>query len=369
VEKNLKKSPLHSEHVRLNAKFTEFAGWTLPLEFEGTLKEHRAVRETAGVFDVSHMGEIIVEGPDAVRYADFLVTNDVIHLKPGQACYTPMCNEEGGILDDLIVYKLSTEKVMLVVNAANTEKDFHWIESHTSDFDVEVHDASKSFALIAFQGPKAEELLQPLSSVKLSQIPYYSFTYGRISGVPCMISRTGYTGEDGFEFYVKPDAAVALWRRLHDTVKTGGGTLCGLGARDTLRLEAGYLLYGNDMDESVTPLEAGLSWTVKFEKGAFIGREALLMKKEKGVEKRLRGLIVEGKGIPRSGDLVVVSEEEVGTVTSGSFSPVLGRAVALAYVKREHAKEGTTVEIVTKRKRLKAKIVRPPFHRGSVKSR
>lgn len=368
MEKNLKKSPLHNEHVRLNAKFTEFAGWTLPLEFEGTLKEHRKVRETVGVFDVSHMGEIIVEGPDAVRYADFLVTNDVIHLKPGQARYTPMCNEEGGILDDLIVYKLATEKVMLVVNAANVDKDFHWIESHTSDFDVKVHDASENFALIAFQGPKVEELLQPLSSVKLSRIPYYSFTHGRISGIPCMISRTGYTGEDGFEFYVNPDAAVVLWRRLYDTVKASGGALCGLGARDTLRLEAGYLLYGNDMDESVTPLEAGLSWTVKFEKGAFMGREAILIRKEKGVEKRLKGLVVEGKGIPRSGDLVVVSGEEIGTVTSGNFSPALGKSVALAYVKKEYAKEGTAVEIVTKKKRLKAEIVRPPFYRGSVKS-
>lgn len=367
--KELKNSPLHNEHTRLKAKFTEFAGWYLPLEFEGTLKEHKAVREVAGVFDVSHMGEIIIEGPDAVKYADFLVTNDVTHLKPGQACYTPMCNENGGILDDLIVYKITTEKIMMVVNAANTDKDYKWITSHASDFDVEIRDVSNDYALIAFQGPKSEELLQALSSVRLSTIPYYSFTYGRISGVPCMISRTGYTGEDGFEFYVDPEAAVILWRRLHDIVKTSGGALCGLGARDLLRLEAGYLLYGNDMDESTTPLEAGLSWTVKFEKGTFIGKEALLEKKKKGLEKRLRGIVVEDKGIPRPGDSIVVSNEEVGTITSGGFSPMLGKGIALAYLKIEYAKEGTDVRVVTKRKELKARVTKPSFYRGSVRSR
>jgi len=366
-----RKTPLYEEHQRLNAKFVEFAGWKMPLEYTGIVEEHRTVRTNAGIFDVSHMGEILISGPDAVEFADYMVTNNVKKLKPGQICYTPMCNEEGGIIDDLLVYKVSVEDIMLVVNAANREKDLRWLEEHLDGYQVEVRDVSNEYVLIAFQGPKSEEMLQEISQIPLRKLKYYSFVEGRINGIYCMVSRTGYTGEDGFEIYVNPKMAITLWRRLVDIARMYGALPCGLGARDTLRLEASYLLYGSDMDESITPLECGISWTVKFQKDRFVGKEALEKRKREGIDKKLVGLVVkEGKGIPRHKDSVVKDGNEIGWITSGTKSPTLDKVIAMAYVPKALAEPGTEVEIKLQRgKILKAEIVKLPFYRGSVKTR
>ena len=362
----LKRTPLYGEHVRLGAKMVEFAGWEMPLQYTSIIEETKAVRNSLGVFDVSHMGEIFVEGPQAVEFVDFLITNDFSSLNFGEAVYSPMCREDGGIIDDLIAYKVSKKRAYLVVNASNKDKDLEWIESRAKGFDVEIHDRTDEYALIAVQGPKAEEMLQEMASVVLSNIGFYTFTEARIRGIKAIVSRTGDTGEDGFELLVSSDASVPLWRSVLEYGEKYGVKPAGLGARDLLRLEASYLLYGNDMDESTNPLEAGLSWTVKFHKD-FIGKEALLKVKEEGVKRRLVGLEVEGKSIPRHGYKIFKGDEEVGFITSGNFSPTLGKVIALGYVESDLRKPGTELEVEIRKKRVRATVVKLPFYRGSVK--
>ncbi|MCD6449153.1 MAG: glycine cleavage system aminomethyltransferase GcvT [Thermotogaceae bacterium] len=362
----LKRTPLYEEHVRLGAKMVDFAGWEMPVQYTSILDETRAVRENVGVFDVSHMGEIFVKGVDAIKFVDYIITNDFTSIKFGEAVYSPMCNEKGGIIDDLIAFKVDRETAYLVVNAANIEKDYGWIKSHESKFNVKVENRSDEFGLIAVQGPKAEEILQQIVNIKLSEIGFYHFAEGRVKGVKAVISRTGYTGEDGFEVMVDKDATVTVWRDLLDL----GVKPAGLGARDLLRLEASYLLYGNDMNDETNPLEAGLKWTVKFGKADFIGKSALLEVKEKGLSKILVGMVLEGRNIARHGYKVFnVEGEEIGKITSGSFSPTLNKSIAFGYVKFGYHKKGTQLIVKIRNKDAKAEVVKLPFYRGSVKSK
>ncbi|MGC8636742.1 MAG: glycine cleavage system aminomethyltransferase GcvT [Athalassotoga sp.] len=363
----LKKTPLWSEHKRLGAKMVEFGGWEMPLQYTSIIEEHKTVRESAGIFDVSHMGEILVEGPDTLRFVDKLITNSVSKLKNGEICYSPMCYENATIVDDLLAYRFSENKILLVVNASNTDKDYEWIISQKHGYNVDVKNLSKDYAQIAFQGPKAEQILKKISGVDLSRISFYTFTLGQINGINCIVSRTGYTGEDGFEMYFQPDAAVALWRKL---IEIGGKEVkpCGLGSRDTLRFEATYMLYGNDIDDTTTPLEAGLGWTVDFTKPTFNGKEVLLRQKENGVSKRLRGFEIDG-GIARHGYEIFDGEKKIGHITSGTKSPTLNKSLALGYVETQYSKIGSEVLVDVHGKKVRATVVKTPFYRGSVKSK
>ncbi len=362
-----KRTPLYEEHLRSGAKMVDFAGWEMPIQYSSIIKEHRQVRESTGLFDVSHMGEIEIAGPDALDFADYLVTNHVNELKNGQICYTPMCNKKGGIIDDFLVYRLSNKKVLFVVNASNTDKDFKWIQSQKKKFDVEVLNKSNEIAQLALQGPKAQELLSSISQIDLDTLGYYHFTHGRVSGIETLLSRTGYTGEDGFELYVDRDSSIPLWRKILEIGNDNEILPIGLGARDTLRFEACYMLYGNDLNETISPLEAPLKWTVKFEKN-FIGKKALLEQKEKGITRKLKGLEIKGKAIPRHEHKVILDNEEIGWVSSGMFAPTLKKNLALAYIDKGKAKKGSTVEVAIRKKKVKAEIIKLPFYRGTVKN-
>ncbi|TYB95643.1 MAG: glycine cleavage system aminomethyltransferase GcvT [Kosmotoga sp.] len=361
-----KRTPLYEEHLRYGAKMVDFAGWEMPIQYSSIIKEHKQVRESAGLFDVSHMGEIEIVGPDAIDFADYLVTNNVNKLKNGQICYTPMCNKKGGIIDDFLVYRLANNKVLFVVNASNTDKDFKWIKNQKDNFDVEIFNKSDKVAQLALQGPKAEKLLRAISQIELETIEFYHFTQGRVSGIETILSRTGYTGEDGFEVYIDSEAAVPLWRKILEIGNNEDILPAGLGARDTLRFEACYMLYGNDLNETITPLEAPLKWTVKFEKD-FIGKKALMEQKEKGITRKLRGLRIKGKAIPRHEHKVYLNDKEVGWISSGMFAPTLKKSLALAYIDKGTAKTGSIVEVEIRKKKVEAEIVKLPFYRGSVK--
>ncbi len=361
----VKKTPLYDEHIRLGAKMVEFSGWMMPLQYESIVSEVEAVRKNVAVFDVSHMGEVAISGPDTAKFLDWLLTNTFSTLTVGQAMYSVMCNENGGIIDDLIVYRTGESAALLVVNAANTEKDFNWIRSHTKNFNVEVENVSDRYGLIAIQGPKSEALLSRVSPDIVS-LKYYHFAKFTIFGKECIISRTGYTAEDGFEICCLWQDAPHIWQSFFQVGEAFELKPAGLGARDVCRLEASYMLYGNDMDESTTPLEVGLSWVVKFDKD-FIGKEALLAQKERGIAKRIRGLKLEGKRIARHGMPVLRDSSQVGTITSGTFSPTLQSSIALAIVDVS-LKPGDTVMVDLKGTKVDAEIVKLPFYRGSVKS-
>ena len=360
----LLRTPLHAEHVALGAKLVPFAGWEMPVQYpSGITAEHQAVRRGAGLFDVSHMGEIEVRGARADDFVQYVTTNDISKVAVGQAQYTALLQEDGTLLDDLLVYRFP-DFWMLVVNASNRARDLAWLERHAAEFGVELRDRTDEIALLALQGPRAAAILAPLTDVDLEALRYYHFAEGHIDGVPALVSRTGYTGEDGFELYVPAEHAAALWRRLLEVGAPEGIAPAGLGARDSLRVEMGYGLYGNDMDERRTPLEAGLGWIVKWDKGDFIGREALVRQKEAGVRDRLAGFKLEQRGFPRPGYEVRVGGEPAGTVTSGIVSPSLGEGIGLAYVPVEAAKPGTAIEVVIRDRPVAAQIVRPPFYTG-----
>jgi len=367
---DLKRTPLYQEHLRLGGRMVEFGGWDMPVQYESIMEEHRAVRTTAGLFDVSHMGEISVKGKDTIAFADYLVTNSVSTLKNGEICYTPMCNEKGGVVDDLLVYRISNSEVLLVVNASNIDKDFNWVleRAKDRDFSITLDNISNKTAQLAFQGPKAEEILKEISQVKLDEIPFYHFIHGKVNGIDCLVSRTGYTGEDGFELYVDTEAAVPLWRKILEIGTPYGVKPAGLGARDLLRFEACYMLYGNELTDEITPLEAGLKWAVKFEK-EFYGRQALIEQREEGLEKRLRGIEIIDKGIARHGYEIFAGDENIGWVSSGMLSPSTGKRLALAYLKKGYWKTGTEVFVKIRNKLVKAQVIKTPFYRGSVKSK
>lgn len=362
---SLKRTPLYEQHRQLGARLVEFSGWEMPVQYSGILEEHRAVRTHAGLFDVSHMGEFSVKGTDALAFLQHLVPNDVARLALNQALYTQLCRPDGGVVDDLLVYHLAEETYMLVVNAGNIDKDFHWIQQQCQGFDIELVDQSHETALLALQGPGALAILQPLTTVDLSTIAYYHCAPGVVSRTSCLISRTGYTGEDGFELYCSSDEVQELWQDLLAAGKEHGLLPTGLGARDTLRLEAAYCLYGHELDDTTNPLEAGLSWTVKLAKGEFIGRAALVQLKADGLKRKLVGIEMVERGICRGGYVIYDGEQQIGALTSGAPSPTLHKNIGLGYVTSEHAHPGKSVYVDIRGRRTAAQIVPLPFYKRS----
>ena len=340
----------------------------MPLWYKGVVPEHMAVRNTVGIFDITHMGRALITGPEAEAFLNYVTTNDVSSLSPLSAHYSTMCNEKGGIKDDFVLSRLEPEKFLIVYNATNRKKDFEWLVKQSRGYDAEVVDVSDNVAMFAVQGPKAEQTLQKVSSEDLSEIRRFKCGWTQIAGLKCFISRTGYTGEDGFELFMwntplsNPESAVKVWNAILEADKEDGIEPCGLGARDTLRLEAGMCLYGNDIDENISPLEARLSFVVKFEKGNFIGRDALLRQKEEGVRRRRVGIRMLKRGIPRPDYEVWIDDEKIGRVTSGTFSPLLKCGIAMAYVSTEYAKTGEMVAVKIRDKLVDGEIVRFPFY-------
>lgn len=357
-----KKTALFDKHVSLGAKMVPFAGFEMPVQYSGVTEEHFAVREKVGIFDVSHMGQFFVEGPSAKDLLQYVTTNNVDALEDGKAQYSCLPNGNGGIVDDLIIYKMEDEKYFVVVNASNIEKDWNHISKYNEKFGAELTNASDEMSLIAIQGPKATETLQKLTDTQLSDIPYYHFTVGTVAGVSdVIISNTGYTGSGGFEVYFKNEDAVKIWDALTEAGEEFGLMPCGLASRDTLRLEKGFCLYGNDIDDTTSPLEAGLGWITKFDKD-FVDKEFLEKQKEEGVTRKLVGFEMQERAIPRHDYLVVDADgNEIGKVTSGTMSPMKSVGIGLAYVAKPHFKIGSDIFIQIRNKNIPAKVVKLPF--------
>jgi aminomethyltransferase len=357
----VKKTKFYNIHEKLGAKIVEFAGYLMPIQYSSIIAEHKAVRNSVGVFDVSHMGEIIIEGEKALEFVQYITTNDASKLVPGKVQYSAMCYPDGGIIDDLLVYKISETNFMLVVNASNIEKDFNWMVENNK-FGVELKNQSDEYSLLAVQGPYAKEVVQKLCLEEL-ELEYYTFKVGKISDVEMIISRTGYTGELGYELYFKADeyAAEKIWNDLFNEGKEFDIQPVGLGARDTLRLEMGYCLYGNDIDETTNPLEAGLGWITKLNKENFISKEELVKIKSNGLKRKLTAFTSNEKAFPRHGYELSVNGNNVGTITSGTVSPILEKPIALGYISTENSKEGSAVNFLIRGKEIPAKVVKLPF--------
>ncbi|MGE5588878.1 MAG: glycine cleavage system aminomethyltransferase GcvT [Clostridia bacterium] len=361
----LKKTPFHDVHVRHGARMIEFGGWHMPVHYRGILEEHRNVREKVGLFDLSHMGEIEVSGPDALALVQKVTTNDASRLEVGQVQYSVMCYPDGGAVDDILVCRME-DRYYLVVNASNASKDLDWLKSHAAG-NVAVTDLSAETALLAIQGPDSAAVLAELTRVPLDELYYYHFTQGEVAGVNCIISRTGYTGEDGFELFFSPCYAQHMWDALMEAGRKFDIEPVGLGARDTLRLEMGYALYGHELDPGTNPLEAGLGWVVAMDKAGFIGRDALAAAKARGLSRRLTGFKLLERGVPRAHCEVAKDGKVVGETTSGSLSPSLGVGIGMCFVPPEMAKPGTRFDVVIRGKGVPAEAVRPPFVRPRVR--
>jgi aminomethyltransferase len=364
----LKKTALNAAHRQLGGRMVEFGGWDMPVQYPaGTMTEHLRTRTRAGLFDVSHMGEIDVRGVDAIAFVNRIASNDATKLVDGQAHYSALTTPEGTVIDDLLVYRFAEDHLLLVVNAGTTDKDWEWISSHRQAGDsLELRNVSEEFCQIALQGPEALSILQQLTETPLAEIKYYHFREGKVDGVNSIISRTGYTGEDGFEVYAAPDKAEHLWNKMLDGGNFGSdeGVLpCGLAARNTLRLEAGMCLYGHEIDETTTLLEANLGWITKLNKGDFIGRARLAKQKEEGVKRKLVGFEMSDRGIARDGQDVFIEGQQRGMVTSGSPAPFLKKNIGMAYVPVEFANAGQAIEIDVRGKRVGAQIVPLPFYK------
>ncbi len=355
-----KRTSLYDIHVNAGAKIVPFAGYEMPVQYSGIIDEHMAVRNSVGVFDVSHMGEFEVMGEGALEFLQLMTLNDVSKLELGQAQYSGLCYEDGGMVDDLLVYRLP-EKYMLVVNASNIEKDFDWLDSHKPS-EVELMNRSEETALIAVQGKNAEKVIDKLTDTNLAEIKYYRFESGSVSGIDAIISKTGYTGEKGFELYLNSDDAPGVWNDLMSAGEEFGILPVGLGARDTLRLEMCYCLYGNDIDKTTNPLEAGLGWITKLKKGKFIGSDSLQALKEEGIKRRLVAFQMEKKAIPRHGYKILRDGNPIGEVTSGTFSPVLQAGIGLGYVTTGNHEVGTNLIIDIRGRDQSAQIMKPPFY-------
>jgi aminomethyltransferase len=363
VASDLRKTPLHARHRASNARMVPYAGWDMPVEYSGISNEHLAVRTRAGVFDVSHMGEIEIAGKNALAAVQLISSNDASLLQAGQAQYAALTTPDGTFIDDMLVYRMAPSHFMLVVNAANTAKAFAWISEQIKTIgDVAAIDSSSRYALIAVQGPVAREVLQPLTGVELAEIGYYYFGYGEVASARATISRTGYTGEDGFEIFVPPNMADRVWQAILESGRSADVIPCGLGARDTLRLEAGMRLYGNDIDETTSVLEAGLGWTIGWKKETFIGRDRLQEQKERGTTRKLAGFEMIDRAIARQGHAVLSGGQQVGVVTSGTQTPFLKKALGMAYVPTELTAAGTEIDIDVRGRVSKARIVRLPFY-------
>jgi len=358
----LRRTPLNAVIRKAGAKLVDFAGWEMPVQFRSVIDEHLAVRTRAGLFDVSHMGEIRVEGRDALALLQSLTPSDVGGLGLGQAQYTALLTPQATFVDDILIYRRGEDRFLLCVNASNTDKDFRYVRENASG-SVRVEDASAEFAQLALQGPRAVVILSRVADQEVGSVPAYRFLEGSVRGVPAILSRTGYTGEDGFEIYLAPDRAEEIWLALLQAGAEDGLVPCGLGARDTLRLEARMLLYGNDIDETVTPLEAGLGFMVRLEKGEFQGSGVLRRQKERGVERKLMGFEMTDRGIPRHGYPLRVGSREVGQVTSGTFAPFLKKSIGLGYVPAEAARIGQEIEVLIRGSAVPGRIIRTPFYK------
>jgi aminomethyltransferase len=358
----LRATPLNSVHRALGAKLVDFGGWEMPVQYSGILDEHQTVRNGVGVFDVSHMGEIEIRGPEAGHLSDFVTTNSASKLRTGQIQYSGLLYAHGGFVDDILVHKVSEDHFFLCVNASNQEKDFEHIRT-LNRFDAQVEFTSERYAQLAIQGPKARATLQKLASVDLSAIRYYWFTDGTVAGAPARIAHTGYTGEDGFEIYIEPSEATRIWDEILKAGAEFGIKPCGLGARNTLRLEAGMALYGHEIDASISPLEAGLEWIVKLDKREFAGREALVRQKQGGIKRRLVGFEMRGRGIGRDGYEVRIGGAPAGWVTSGSPSPSLNKNIGLCYLPAAEAQPGRAIQILIRNQPVDAVTVETPFYK------
>ncbi|HRK02651.1 MAG TPA: glycine cleavage system aminomethyltransferase GcvT [Oligoflexia bacterium] len=358
----LKRTSLYDEHVRLNGKIVDFAGWEMPVQYTGLADEHDTVRNKVGLFDVSHMGEVRVRGRGSLEFLNKLLTNNVAKIQLGQAQYNVMCYEDGGCVDDLIVHKMGEEDYFICVNASNTEKDFEWMRQH-APASLSLENVSSEYTQIAIQGRFAAETLAPLTDASLDSIKYYWFQQSSILGKPAIIARTGYTGEDGFEVYIPWDHGPKVWQTLLESGAGRGIKPCGLGARDTLRTEMKFALYGHEIEKDLNPLEAGLGWVVKLEKSDFIGAGALRRIQETGPKRALVGLKSLERGIPRQGYKVEHNGREVGLVTSGTMSPSLRVGIAIAYVERDLSAVGTTLDVVIRDQKVRHEIVTTPFYK------
>ncbi|MGQ9819813.1 MAG: glycine cleavage system aminomethyltransferase GcvT [Candidatus Kapaibacteriales bacterium] len=361
----MKKTIFNEIHRQLNAKMVEFAGFEMPIQYsKGIIYEHLAVRRSVGVFDVSHMGEFQIKGPDALTFVQKVTTNDASKLFPGKVQYSAMCYTNGGIVDDLLVYRIAEDEFMFVVNAANINKDFNWCKENVGSLNVLLEDISDEIHLLAIQGPNSLKTLQKISDVDLSELQYYTFTEGTLADVKMLISRTGYTGELGFELYFRGDFGTAkkVWDSIFESGKEFEIEPVGLGCRDTLRLEKGYCLYGNDIDESTNPIEAGLGWITKLNKGYFNGSDVIAKVKENGPNKRLVGFIAEvERFIPRHNYKIYADGIEIGFVTSGNISPILGKPIGMGYVQAKFSEPGTLIQIEARKQFFPAKVVKVPF--------
>jgi aminomethyltransferase len=359
----MKKTKFYSIHEKIGAKLVEFAGFFMPIQYSSIINEHKAVRKSAGIFDVSHMGEIFVEGNNALDFVQNVTINDASVLSPGRVQYSAICYPNGGIVDDLLVYKLAENKFMLVVNASNIEKDFSWLNENNK-FGVELKNLSDDYSLLAVQGPNSKLILQKICDQPL-ELEYYHFMHATIAGVKMLISRTGYTGELGYELYFVGDEQIAeqVWNRIFEAGQEFDIKPIGLAARDSLRLEMGYCLYGNDIDKTTNPLEAGLGWITKLKKNSFIGKEALLKIKSEGIKRKLTPMISEEKAFPRKGYDITVSNKKIGTITSGTMSPVLDKAIALGYVESQFAEEKANLNFLIRGKEIPAQVTKLPFVR------
>lgn len=359
----MKLTKLNSEHKKLGGKMIDFFGWEMPVEYSGIIDEHMAVRGRAGLFDVSHMGEILISGKQALDFVQYLTPNNAARLSPNRAQYTALTTPKGTFVDDMLVYCLNEERYLLVVNAANADKDYKWVIDHREEFDVAVENQSDSYTQLALQGPKALEILQPLTGIDLTEMKHFHAARGSVADVGALVSRTGYTGEDGFEIYTQSENPEKIWDTILEHGKDLGLIPVGLGARDTLRLEATLMLYGNDIDDTTTVLEAGLGWLVKFKKGDFLGREALLKQKEEGLQKKIVGFEITGRGIARPHYPVFVQGEQTAEVTSGTYSPYLKKSIGLVYLPIHFTETDTAIEIEIRKKRVEAKVVPLPFYK------
>ncbi len=357
----MKKTTFYNIHEKLGAKLVEFAGYYMPIQYTSIIAEHKAVRNAVGVFDVSHMGEVFVTGEKALDFVQHITVNDASKLFPGRVQYSAMLYADGGIVDDLLVYKISDEKFLLVINASNIEKDFKWMQENNT-FGVELNNQSDEYSLLAVQGPFAKEVVQAVCDQEIN-LEYYHFFEGKVAGVDMIISRTGYTGEIGYELYFKGsvEEAEMIWNKVFEAGEKFGIQPAGLGCRDSLRLEMGYCLYGNDIDQTTNPLEANLGWITKINKGEFIGRDVLLKVKQEGLKRKLVPITADEKAFPRHGYDITVNGKKIGTVTSGTVSPVLEKPIALGYVDIEHAKEGSDVNFFIRGKEFPARVVTLPF--------
>jgi len=360
----LKKTPLNEVHRKLGAKMVDFGGWDMPVQYAGVIEEHLAVRSAAGLFDVSHMGEIEVRGAGALAYIQHLTTNDASKLVDGQVQYSAMCYKNGGVVDDLTLYRFADDHYLLCVNASNIDKDFEWMQGVLKEgafSDVSIRNLSDSYGQLALQGPRADAILARLTETDLESLVYYHFTSGLVAGVETIISRTGYTGEAGFELYLPAAQTEKVWQALMEAGAEDGLQPIGLGARDTLRLEKKYALYGHELSSQISPLEGGIAWITKLDKPAFVGSEPLKQMKEAGVPRRLVGLRMTQPGIPREHYPVFVGDEEVGIVTSGTMSPSLRVGIALALISTGHHRVGTEVSIGIRNRKVAAEVVKTPF--------